>query len=313
MLRACKGYNIFIYGTSKLEQGYSCGSMLVDKFFLVPHTNESDYFNTIKRICVDENISLVLSPEENDLVIFKKNQFKEALYQYIPDPQIFTLFRDKYHATLAVESLGIKTPKILTQSNDIKVYEKLIRRKRVSCGSRGITVYNQKEFPIHEPLLCDEYLTQPYIEGDEYTVDVFCDEQGSPIIIFPRICLAKKDGTTVRCIVRHNEKLIQACKKVYKKFIIPGISNIQFIIRNDEVYFIELNPRAAATVISTLCASDTNWMELFINHFYMGKPIEDTAALQHKIFWETIISRYYQETVLYGDGYEHNQGITYRI
>lgn len=307
MLRACKGYNIFICGTSKLERGYSCGSMLVDKFFLVPHSNESEYFNTIKRICAEENISLVLSPEENDLVIFKKNQFKQALYQYIPDPQIFSLFRDKYHATLAVESLGIKTPKMLTDLNDIKMYEKFIRRKRVSCSSRGITVYNQKDFPIQEPLLCDEYLTQPYIEGDEYTVDVFCDKLGSPIIIFPRIRLAKKDGTTVRCIVRNNENLVQACRRIYKKFIIPGISNIQFIVENNEVYFIELNPRAAATVISTLCASSTNWMELFINHFYRGKPIEDPAALQHKIFWETIISRYYQETVLFGDEHEQNQ------
>lgn len=304
MLRACKGYNVFICGSSKLEQGYSCGSMLVDKFFLVPHTNDNEYFNTIKKICTDEKISLVLSPEENDLILFKKNNFKEALYQYIPDPYIFALFRDKYKATVALQSLGIKTPEIITELENMKMHEKFIRRKRVSCGSRGITIYNKKNFPIHEPLICEEYLTQPFVEGEEYTVDVFCDKNGCPIIIFPRISLAKKDGTTVRCITKNNEILIQTCRKIYKNFKLPGISNIQFIVKNDEAYFIELNPRAAANVISTLWASGTNWIELFINHFYMGKPIEESSTLQNKIYWETLISRYYQETVLFGDQHE---------
>ena len=304
MLRACKGYNIRICGCSKIEKGYTCGSMLVDKFFVVPHCGKEEYLDRIKRICEEEKISLILTAEEQDLIIFKKHKVPEALYQYIPEINLFSLFQDKYLATTAIDSLGVKTPKILFQTSECEDYNSFIRRKRISCSSRGITIYSKNKLPLEEPLFCDECITQPVIQGDEYTVDMFCDKEGNPIMILPRIRLATKDGTTVRCIIKNDAEIITACKKIYKAYKLPGISNIQFIKQGKDVYFIELNPRAAAACISTLRATQINWMELYLNAFLNNQELKSLDYYQEKIYWDTIISRYYEETVLFGASHE---------
>ena len=304
MLRACKGYNIHICGCSKIEKGYTCGSMLVDKFFVVPHSNEEEYLDQIKNICEEEKISLILTAEEQDLIIFKTHKVPEALYQYIPDIDLFSLFQDKYLATTAINHLGVKTPKILFKASECENINYFIRRKRVSCASRGIKMYRQNELSFNEPLFCEDYITQPVIAGDEYTVDVFCDKNGRPIMIMPRIRLATKDGTTVRCIIKNDTEIINVCKKIYKNYKLPGISNIQFIKQGNDVYFIELNPRAAAACISTLRATGINWMELYINAFLNNQPLNSLAYYQKKIHWNTVISRYYEETVMFGESNE---------
>lgn len=301
MLRNSKKYLCYIVGSDSIEKGFSSGSMLVDKFYHVnSSTDNPQYINSIMTICQKEKIDLILSAEEEDLKLFKKSKISEALFQYIPDLSIFTLFNDKHLANLSLKSKNILIPKYIFNLDEFEKSnrEKFICRKRISCCSRGIKVFKKNEVDNNFIFFNNEHITQEFINGKLYTVDVLCDKKGKATLIIPRQAISVKDGTVFKCIIEYNETLIQICKKIYSYYCIPGISNIQFIIENNYVYFIELNPRAAATLIASSIAS-INFLDLYISHFLYNEELPEYNFLMNKVHWNSVISRYYQETIMY--------------
>lgn len=297
MLRNSVKYKCYIVGCDSLEKGFSSGSMLVDKFYHISSSESSPYIDTIKKIIADENINLVISAEEEDLILFKKNKIEQALYPHIADYSIFELFKDKHLATQTLKQKGFTVPRTIMNLSDFNSSSKelYIRRKRVSCGSRGITIYGRDEIKKDYLFFDDDYITQEFLKGKMYTVDVFCDKNGKLCSIIPREILASKDGTTFKCIVTKEETLINICKEIYSLYCIPGISNIQFIV-DEKPHFIELNPRAAATMIASSIAS-FNYMEMYISHFLYNENLPTYEELMSSVKWNSVVSRYYQETI----------------
>lgn len=298
LLRNSQKYICHIIGCDELEKGYSSGSMLVDKFYHVNTDCRDDYINTIKKIVYDEKIDVIISAEEEDLIYFKDYQITQALYEYIPEKSIFELFKDKHLATQIIAKNGCYVPKTIEDYNDFKQSNssKIIKRKRISCCSRGISVFDRCNITENYIFFSKDYITQEFIEGTLYTVDVFCDKIGRPRSIIPRREIASKDGTTFKCVIEKNNELISICQKLYDVYCIPGLSNIQFIVA-DKPYFIELNPRTAATMIATALSS-VNYMDLYISHFLYNKKIPSYDEIMNSVKWDSIIARYYQETIL---------------
>lgn len=301
MLRHSQYYDCYIVGCDLLPKGFSSGSMLVDKFYHVSNQlSENDYSNFILEICENEHIDIVLSAEEKDLIMFKKMQLEQSLYTYIAEEAIFNLFKDKHLANLDVKEKSILTPTTIISKTDFdnSIENKFIKRKRVSCCSRGIKIFDRIDFPSNYEFFTEEYITQEFVSGRIYTVDVLCDKSGNAKIMVPRKSLAGKDGTTFKCIIEREENILNICKKFYSQYKIPGISNIQFIVKDSQPYFIELNPRAAATIIASSLAS-VNFLDLYISHFLFDEKIPDYDTLMNNVKWNSVVSRYYQETIMY--------------
>lgn len=299
LLRDSKKYLFRIIGCDSIEKGFSSGSMLVDKFYHINTNTEFDYISKINEISRLEKIDLIVSAEEEDLILFKKYEIHQALYEHIPDKKIFELFKDKHLATQELMRKGIPVPKTIMNYNDFLVSDssKYIKRKRVSCCSRGISVFGRNEISEKQKFFSDDYITQEFLQGNMYTIDMFCDKNGNPLSIIPRKTLSSKDGTTFKCIIEKQEELIDICQYVYDIYHIPGFSNIQFIV-TDKPYFIELNPRTAATMIASALAS-TNYMDLYVSHFLFNEELPSYSDIMQSVRWRSIISRYYQETILF--------------
>lgn len=301
LLRNSQRFSCHIIGCDSIPKGFSSGSMLVDKFYYIPdNLDENDYAEYIYNICIDEHIDLVISAEEEDLLIFKKIHLKQALYPYIPQENIFAIFRDKHLANLDVESQSFLTPKTIMNRKDFIESKQFtfIHRKRVSCCSRGIKILERSSISHEFKFFSDDYITQEFISGNNYTVDVLCDRNGAIKILVPRRSIAEKDGTTFKCLIENENSILDACQRFYSHYLIPGISNIQFIVKNGQAYFIELNPRAAATLIASSLAS-VNFLDLYISHFLLNEELPLYDELMHSIHWNSVVSRYYQETILY--------------
>lgn len=301
MLRHSQYYDCYIVGCDFLLKGFSSGSMLVDKFYQASNQfSESEYASFILEICKNENIDIVLSAEEKDLIMFKKMQLEQSLHTYIAEESIFNLFKDKHLANLDVQEKSILTPKTIMGRTDFdnSIKNKFIMRKRVSCCSRGIKIFDRRDIPSNYDSFTNDYITQEFISGSVYTVDVFCDKLGNARIMIPRKGLAGKDGTTFKCIIEREGHILDVCKKFYSQYKVPGISNIQFIVKDDRPYFIELNPRAAATIIASSLAS-VNFLDLYISHFLYDEEISDYDTMMNNVKWNSVVSRYYQETIMY--------------
>lgn len=165
-------------------------------------------------------------------------------------------------------------------------YPVLVRPSYV-IGGRGMqVVYNDEElltyineafkFSSEHPVLIDQYL-----EGMEVELDAVSD--GKDILI-PGICehieragIHSGDSMSIypsRNITRRHEKtLVKYAKEIAKKTNIIGLMNIQFIIKDDVVYVIEVNPRASRTVPIMSKATGIPMAKLAVN-VILGKSLK---------------------------------------
>ncbi len=300
MLRSSRKYNCYIVGIDDKDKGYCSASILVDKYIkILVNTNKTEYKKIILDISSSENIDLILSAEETDLLLFKEMKLKSSKYEYIPQKYIFELFKDKTLANHQIKKLGIDVPETICNINDLKKHKKIIRRKNNSCCSRGISIFNSSEINADYDFLSKVFFTQEFIAGREYVVDVLCDKNGLPIFFIPRIILSAKDGTDFIVQIEQNPNLVELCKIVYAEYKIPGISNIQFMYSKGKYYFIELNVRASASIITSSIAS-ANILDIYIEHFVYNKECLSYLDFENKIKYNKVIARYYEETIYEG-------------
>lgn len=293
-LKRIQNISIKLYGTDCNPLGYTAGSQMVDTFF--QHSSkfsEEEYLMYIHDLCKKLEINLLLIVMDDELDLFLKNHslFRNILFG--PTHSVFSIFHNKYIASQSIEKLGIQIPQLIENPFGEK---KVIFRDKIGIGSQGIYIVDlEKEQYIENRFQSNRFM-QKYIEGDEYTVDVLTDITGDPLIIVPRKRLEIRQGISFRCQLINDAGIIDACKKIYKNHIIPGISNVQFIKNDSGIYFIELNPRLGGSSIASVIAG-FNYTELFIRHFVENKIPKTLEDYQMLFAWDSIISRDYHEYV----------------
>jgi carbamoyl-phosphate synthase large subunit len=175
--------------------------------------------------------------------------------------------REKFEAIL--EELNIRRPKgqtvytleeALKAANELE-YPVMIRPSYVLGGQGMEIAYNDTdviEFMAiinrvkqEQPILVDKYMM-----GKEIEVDAICDGEdilipgimehleragvhsGDSISVYPTRTIGKK---TIEVITDYTKKLAKALHVV-------GLGNIQYVLFNNEIYVIEVNPRSSRTV-----------------------------------------------------------------
>jgi len=136
----------------------------------------------------------------------------------------------------------------------------LVRPSYVLGGRAMEIVYNEGDLinyvenavavSQHHPILVDKYF-----QGKEIEVDAVCD--GQEVLIpgimehVERAGVHSGDSIAVypaRLSERVRDKIVGDTCKIARALQVKGILNIQYVYYNDEVYVIEVNPRASRTV-----------------------------------------------------------------
>jgi len=290
VLKRISSLSLKVFGCDDVRIGYESGTLLVDTYILLDA--DESYIDQIKRICISHKIDILLSVMDEENILFAKHR-NNLPVRYLPSIEVLELFHDKLQATLAIKDLGLHIPRIV---HDLSLENKIIFRDKVSVGSRGIYIVDLNADKVIENRFKRNSFIQEYIDGQEYTVDVLADKKGVPSLIIPRWRIDIKDGISFVCQTVKHDAIILACQKIYEKYKIPGLSNVQFIMYNDEPYFIELNPRFAGTAIAGILSS-FNYLELFLKHFCLDEQNPSYDALMKNVAWGSIISRYWAEAL----------------
>jgi carbamoyl-phosphate synthase large subunit len=185
------------------------------------------------------------SPEDIDRAEDRK-KFDEVLEEIgVPRPEGFTVFTLK-EAQEAANHLG---------------YPVLVRPSYVLGGQGMEIAYNDtdvEEFmeiitrkEQEHPILIDKYLS-----GREIEVDAICDGEdilipgimehveragvhsGDSISVYPSYSISKTS----------KEKIVEYTRKLAESLQVKGLMNIQYVLYNNKVYVIEVNPRSSRTV-----------------------------------------------------------------
>jgi carbamoyl-phosphate synthase large subunit len=176
------------------------------------------------------------------------------------DRERFDEILEKYHIPRAAGHTVFTTEEALKAANSLH-YPVLLRPSYVLGGQNMIIAYSDADVTeymgiilsqgIENPVLIDKYLC-----GKEVEVDAICD--GEDILIpgimqhVERAGIHSGDSISVyppqTLSERNKETIIDYTRKLAKALNVVGLINIQFIVYNDEVYIIEVNPRSSRTV-----------------------------------------------------------------
>ena len=168
-----------------------------------------------------------------------------------------------------LESLGIKRPSgytVMTTEEALKVanelqYPVLMRPSYVLGGQNMIIAFSDEDIieymkiilahEIENPILIDKYLM-----GVEIEVDAICDGED---ILIPGIMehverAGIHSGDSIAVYPAWNvsgeltEKIIEYTKNLAVSLKTKGLVNIQYVIYENEIYVIEVNPRSSRTI-----------------------------------------------------------------
>ena len=172
-----------------------------------------------------------------------REKFDELLEKCkIPRPKGHTVFTTE-EALKAANELGYP---VLLRPSYVLGGQNMIIAHCDSDVTEYMTIITATE--LENPVLIDKYLM-----GTEVEVDAICDgtdflipgimehagvHSGDSISVYPAQTLSDKIKST---IVTYTERLAKALNVI-------GLVNIQYVVYNNEVYVIEVNPRSSRTV-----------------------------------------------------------------
>lgn len=240
------GINLKIYGTDIADDAPALA--FCDYKRKICAMRDKDYIPQLLEICRRDDIDLVIPTIDTDLIILSENkdQFETiGTRVLISSPDKVAICRDKNNMYVFFMSCGLMAPKPV---NDYRKYAGpypcFIKPKDGSSSINAFKVENEQELAAYAEII-ENYIIQPFIDGREYTIDIFCDFNGNPIYIVPRERIAVRSGEVLKTKIELDERMIKESEQLIKLFNPCGPITVQLIRQKEtgDDYFIEINPR----------------------------------------------------------------------
>ncbi|MCR4842239.1 MAG: ATP-grasp domain-containing protein, partial [Eubacterium sp.] len=247
---------------------------------------DDNYIPELLEICKSDEIDLVIPTIDTDLLVLSENKQKfEAcgIKVLISAPDNIRICRDKNNTSQFFVDCGCKAPMPV---NDWKEYNSgypaFIKPKDGSSSINAFKVENAEELEVYAAQV-EDYIVQPFVDGTEYTVDAFCDFDGNPVYITPRVRLQVRAGEVLKTRIALDDTIIAESRNIIKGFKPVGPITIQ-LIRDDKTgddYFIEINPRyggGAPLSMKAGARSAETVLQLLAGEEPIAHPVSDNAV-----------------------------------
>ncbi len=208
---------------------------------------DPQYIPCLLDICRQDRIDLVIPTIDTDLLVLSEHRElfeKEGTRVLISAPEMIRICRDKNLTSRFFEQCGLHAPMPV---NDYKKYQAgfpaFIKPKDGSSSINAFRVDDEAELEQYARQIGD-YIVQPFVDGNEYTIDIFCDWDGNPVSVIPRERLQVRAGEVLKTRIDMDETMIGEAKALCSCFRPRGPLTVQLIRDRAGVdWFIEINPR----------------------------------------------------------------------
>jgi len=274
---------------------------VADGFFKVPRLNESEYFNVLKEICVDNAIAIVIPTIDTELLpmaINKSNFLQVGIQFLVSDEKFVRNCRDKRMIHKFFESHNVAVAKEYKKDK----YELPLFIKPVD-GSRSVdTFIIKKEEDLtayhfnNDKLMFLEYIDQD--EYDEFTCDMYFDKSNQLKCIVPRKRIEVRDGEVNKGLTKSNAIVPYIKQRMYTIPGAIGCLTAQFFAHktNNSVFGIEINPRFGGGYPLSYHAG-ANFPKWILDEYIQNKLLPDSFEC-----WENdmLMLRYDDEVIVHG-------------
>jgi len=308
--------NIFILGTDINKD--AVGRFFCDEFENISSfKNKEQYLNDLMFLVKKYAIDVILPQNTLELQILSNNKkiFRDAGVKIIiSDSDSISDANNKFKLMEKAKSLSLPHPEYYLVSNWTDLLEaakslgwphkRVVVKPPESNGSRGVRIIDEnislkEEFfyqkpgslytrlDILEKILDDKFpelLVMEYLDGDEFSVDIFRNNDGTTVI--PRVRNNIKSGITFAGKVVKNDKINDFSTQLAEGLNLKYCFGFQFIMKNDIPNIIECNPRVQGSmIISTLSNANVIYNSIMD---IMGKDLLDMS-----IKYDTSFTRFW--------------------
>lgn len=218
-----------------------------DRAVNVPQISDSSYIPKLLSICKTEHINALIPTIDTDLLLLAKHRadfLAVGTVVCVAAPEKVALCRDKRLTVNYFRSLGLHAPEAV---DDIRAYTggfPAFIKPLDGSSSIGADRADSEEELERLAAGLNGYIVQPFVKGEEYSVDIFCGLEGNPIYITPRQRLAVRSGEVLKTKIAHDPVTEQEILRLCKDFAPIGGITVQFIRSITGVnHYIEINPR----------------------------------------------------------------------
>lgn len=217
-----------------------------DHAVAVPRIKDPRYIPELRRICKGEGIDALIPTIDTELMPLAENRENFGSTKVvISKPEKVAVCRDKRLTADYFKSVGLKSPHPVDDWKAYKAgYPAFIKPRDGSSSAFAYKVENEEELKSLAEQV-PAYIIQTFVDGTEYTVDIFCDFDGKPIYITPRERMQLRAGEVLKTKICMDDAMIHEAKALCRAFKPCGPMTVQLIRDKNtgENYYIEINPR----------------------------------------------------------------------
>lgn len=221
------------------------GKFFVDEFWKMPKLDDISLRQIID-FCKKNEISCIIPTRDGELEFFARNRQElkdKNIHVMISDAEAVNNCLDKLKFFEISKKMGFPVIQTTTEIDDLSC-ERFVVKEQFGAGSRNIGLgLTKEETSLHAKKLHNPVF-QPFIEGKEYSIDLYVNKDGKTQGIVTRTRDLIVNGESQITQTLREPSLESICSKLVEKLGLYGHVVVQVLKDNhNEIHIIECNNR----------------------------------------------------------------------
>jgi carbamoyl-phosphate synthase large subunit len=270
-----------VFGTDTSE--LSSALQLCDRGFSVKPITHSGYIKQLLSITKTYKVKLLVPTVDLDLKLLSQNRSKFSALGcrvLVSPPEVIDICQDKRKTYRFLVKNGFETPLTMSirsalskQNAQGNLHWPCFLKPWDGYASRGNAVVKNRQELLFFAKRIPNAICQEFIEGTEYTCDVYVDFNMKVRCVLPRRRIETRAGEVSKGQVNKHPRIIcESARLVETLGAGPGVVTLQlFLTPGDKIKFIEINPRFGGGVPLSIKAG-ANFPKWILQELLGEKP-----------------------------------------
>jgi carbamoyl-phosphate synthase large subunit len=260
---------------------------IADRSHCLPLFSDSSCLESLLTICRKLSINALI-PLTNSAIDFL-DEYREELSSenyrlFIQESSTIKICHDKWNLWKFMIQEGFKSPRTfsLAESEPPDIFPLIAKERKGEGGKNQSIIENQRDLDY----CMDKYpnhIFQEFIQGKEFSVDLFANANGVPKLIVPRERLSVRGGEVMKSRIDINKSIIVSVEALSRRLGLTGPCNIQGIQdKNGIFFFTDLNLRFGSGSVHTIAAGGNIPLMIYqemVGQNFLNPSIQDKSIM----------------------------------
>ncbi len=260
---------------------------VADRSYAVPFATDPGYIDAILDLCRREGIDLVVPTIDDELSLFAEHaaRFSAAGVRVVVSPlETTSVCNDKLATCLMLRAHGLDAVST-SLPGDVPAdptFPLFVKPRRGRGGVGAVAVRDARELDFFLGYVPDP-IVQHYLDGPEFTIDLLCDFDGSPLAIVPRERVVIRAGVVDRGRTVRDTRFIDLALRCARALTFVGAVNIQCRVVDGVPVVFEINPRFSGGIPLTIAAG-ADFPRTLVD-LARGRPVAPSIGRYQEDLW----------------------------